>query len=100
MLIENGHARTAKAYILYRDERARARRERAQRSALPSTNIPWRKIWEVLNWAVDHDLHTVERLNARLARGEFAEIVRETDRAYNEDITTAAEMIRERARPG
>ena len=96
VLIHSGHARTAKAYILYRDERARARQERAQLSALPSTNIPWRKIWEVLDWAVDHDLHTVERLNARLARGEFDEIVRETDRAYNEDITTASEMIRER----
>jgi uridine kinase len=96
VLIENGHARTAKAYILYRDERARQRKERAERSAHPSQNIPWHKIWEVLNWAMDHDLHTVERLNARIARGEFPEIVRETDRAYNEDITTASEMIRER----
>jgi uridine kinase len=96
VLIENGHARTAKAYILYRDERARRRLERARRSAHPSENIPWSKIWEVLNWAVDHDLHTVERLNARIARGEFPEIVRETDRAYNEDITTASEIIGER----
>jgi len=96
VLIENGRARTAKAYILYRDERARQRKERAQRSAHPSQNIPWHKIWEVLNWAVDHDLHTVERLNARIARGEFPQIVRETDRAYNEDITTASEMIGER----
>jgi uridine kinase len=96
VLIHSGHARTAKAYILYRDERARARQERAQLSALPSTNIPWRKVWEVLDWAIDHDLHTVERLNTRLARGEFDEIVRETDRAYNEDITTASGMIRER----
>jgi uridine kinase len=96
VLIENGRAKTAKAYILYRDERARRRRERARRSAQPLENIPWRKIWEVLDWAIDHDLHTVERLNARIARGEFPEIVRETGRAYNEDITTAAEMIGER----
>jgi len=96
VLIENGHARTSKAYILYRDERARRRRERAERSARPSENIPWHKVWEVLDWAVDHDLHTIERLNARIARGEFPEIVRETDRAYNEDITTASEIIRER----
>jgi uridine kinase len=96
VLIENGHAQTAKAYILYRDERARRRKERAERSAHPSENSPWRKIWEVLNWAVDHNLHTVERLNERIARGEFPEIVRETDRAYNEDITTASEIIRER----
>jgi len=93
VLIESGHAKTAKAYILYRDERARRRQERANRSLRPSENIPWHKIWEVLNWAVDHDLHTVERLNGRIARGEFHDVVRETDRAYNEDITTVSEVI-------
>lgn len=96
VLIERGHARTAKAYILYRDERARARRERAGRSPELSANMPWHKMWEVLNWAVDHDLHAIARLNDRIARGEFSEIVRETDRAYNEDISTAAEMVWER----
>ncbi len=96
ILIENGHARTAKAYILYRNERANQRKARAERSSQSSDNIPWRKIWEVLDWAVEHDLHTVERLEARIAAGEFAEIVRETDRAYNEDIATAAEMVGER----
>jgi uridine kinase len=96
VLIENGHAKTAKAYILYRDERARQRRRRAERSVRPAENIPWRKIWEVLAWAADHDLHTVERLNERITRGEFPQIVRETDRAYTEDITAASEVIRER----
>ena len=96
VLIENGRAKTAKAYILYREERARQRQERARHSVHPSERIPWHKLWEVLNWAVDHDLHTVERLNARIARGEFPQIVRETDRAYTEDITTASEVIRER----
>jgi uridine kinase len=96
VLIEAGHARTAKAYILYRDERARRREERAARLSRPSENIPWRKIWEVLDWAASHELHTVEHLNERVARGEFAEIVRESDHAYSEDISCAAEMVRER----
>ncbi|MBN1178732.1 MAG: response regulator SirA [Anaerolineae bacterium] len=96
ILIENGHAQTAKAYILYRDERARQRREQAERSTRSYGNIPWRKIWEVLDWAVEHNLHTIEHLNERVARGEFPQIVRETDRAYNEDITTASEIIKER----
>lgn len=96
VLIENGHAKTAKAYILYRNERARRRQERAARSAHPSENIPWRKLWEVLDWTVEHGLHTCQALNARIARGEFPQIVRESDRAYNEDITTASEIIRER----
>jgi uridine kinase len=96
VLIENGHAKTAKAYILYRDERARQRSRDAERSQRAYENIPWRKMWRVLDWAVAHDVHTVERLNARIDRGEFAEIVRETDHAYNDDITAASEVIRER----
>jgi uridine kinase len=96
VLIENGHAKVAKAYILYRDERARQRRERAGRGYREASNIPWRKIYEVLRWSVDHDLHTVERLNARIARGEFPHIVEEADRAYEEDIDTAAQLIADR----
>jgi len=96
VLIENGHARVAKAYILYREERARLRRERANRAAPPSDNIPWMKIWHSLDWAVAHGVHTVAGLNDRLARGEFPEIVREADAAYNEDVENAAEMILQR----
>jgi uridine kinase len=96
VLIENGHARVAKAYILYREERARNRREKAARGYRDATNIPWRKIYEVLGWSVDHDLHTVERLNARIGAGEFPHIVEESDRCYEEDIDTAAQMIVER----
>jgi uridine kinase len=93
VLIENGHAKVAKAYILYRDERARRRREKAARGYRERSNIPWRKIYEVLNWSVDHDLHTVERLNARLQAGEFPQIVEESDRCYEEDIDTAAQLV-------
>ncbi len=96
ILIENGHAKVAKAYILYREERARMRRERADRASRPSENIPWAKIWRVLDWSVDHGVNTVAGLNARIARGEFPEIVSAADAAYNEDIENAVEMILER----
>jgi len=93
VLIENGHARVAKAYILYREERARRRREKAGRGYKESGNIPWRKIYEVLRWSIHHDLHTVSHLNARIGQGEFAHIVQESERAYEEDVETAAQLI-------
>ena len=96
VLIHNGHAKVAKAYILYREERAGRRREKAGRGYKESGNIPWRKIYEVLRWSVDHNLHTVEALNERIARGEFADIVRESDRHYEEEIETAVQLITER----
>ncbi len=98
VLIEEGHARVAKAYILYRDERARMRRERAGRASRPSENVPWAKIWHILDWAVTHGVDTVNGLNERIARGEFPDIVHEADAAYNEDVENATEMILERRR--
>jgi uridine kinase len=92
VLIENGHAKVAKAYILYRDERSRLRRFRSNR-IVTSEYIPWAKIWQVLDWAVEHGVHTVSGLNDRILCGEFADIVHESDKAYREDLESAAEMI-------
>ena len=52
-LIERGHARVAKAYIVYRYEHAL---KRACRESLTYSeeNIPYRKLWEALSWASDH----------------------------------------------
>ncbi len=96
VLIENGHAKVAKAYILYRDERARKRTESAMLASRPSQYIPWAKIWHVLDWAVSHNVHTVEALNERISRGEFPDIVTESEAAYELDVEYAAEMVASR----
>jgi uridine kinase len=93
ILIENGHAKVAKAFILYRDERSRSRRAAAERASRPSTNIPWAKIWRVLDWAVSRNLHSIDTLNARIANGDFAHIVHESEAAYEDDVVTASDMI-------
>jgi len=97
VLIENGHAKVAKHYILYRDERARRRSENAERSSKPSGNIPWAKIWYLLNWAVDHELNTIEKLNNRIARGEFPAIVNESEGAYKVDVQNVTAQVAERS---
>jgi uridine kinase len=96
VLIENGHARVAKAYILYREERARSRRLRARMAAQPSENIPWAKIWHGLDWATNHNLHTCKSYNTRVEDGEIRQIIEESEAAYNEDVENAAEMIASR----
>ncbi len=96
VLIENGHAAVTKAFILYRDERRRKREASANRAAHPSSNIPWAKIWRVLNWAVEHSLHTLPAMNDRISRGEFPQIVHESESAYEDDVETAARLILER----
>ncbi len=97
VLIENGHAKVAKAYILYREERTQRRQADSRRASRPSENIPWAKIWRVLDWAVSHNLHTVASLNERIKQGEFPQIVHESEAAYEDDVETAAEMIADRS---
>ncbi len=95
-LIENGHARVAKAYILYRDERARLRKQAAERALQPSSFIPWARIWRVLDWAVSNQVHTVRALNERIARGEFSQVIAKSEEAYHQDIQNAVELISRR----
>jgi uridine kinase len=96
VLIENGHARVAKHYILYRDERARRRNERKAKAVRPSENVPWAKIWRVLDWSVSHGFHTIEAYNERIERGELCDIIVEAEAAYNEDVEYAVELINRR----
>ncbi|HET55516.1 MAG TPA: response regulator SirA, partial [Ignavibacteria bacterium] len=97
VLIENGHAKVAKEYILYREEAARRRKEDSRHFSKPSEFIPWAKIWRSLNWSVDHDLHTIESTNERIKKGEFAQIVHEAESYYDDQLNTAAELIKERS---
>lgn len=96
ILIENGHARVAKAYILYRDERARIRDQRIKQHLIYSNLIPWPKIWQVLDWASSRNLHTVDLYNQRILAGEISSIVSESEMFYEEDINLAAKAILER----
>lgn len=97
VLIENGHAKVAKAYILYRDERARHRNQQDAQNARPSENIPWSKIWHVLDWAVDHGVNTVASLNDRIDAGDFPQIVTESEAAYEVDVEKAVEAMLSRS---
>ena len=97
-LIKNGHDQVAKAYILYRGENKLKREEKALKASTPSENIPWSKLWKILDWTVDHDLHTIEALNKHIRNGRFPHIVHECEELYQEDIGMAAKMIAERSK--
>jgi len=96
VLIENGHAKVAKEYILYREEAAKRRDEEGRINSKLNENIPWSKVWRNLDWAVEHKLNTVDLLNNRVANGEFADIVHESESLYEDDVELAARLIIEK----
>jgi len=92
VLIENGHAKTAKAYIVYREYRRRERERKARKRGQESP-LPFRLMYENLLWNLDHGCETIDKLNRRVEDGTFAELVSEADQAYNESLNRAAEAI-------
>ncbi len=87
-LIERGHARTAKAYIVYRYEHTL---KRAGRESLTysSENIPYRKLWETLSWGIDHQCVTLEELSGLMAAGRYKELVEASESFYESELSGA-----------
>ncbi len=93
VLIKNGHARTAKSYILYRSGRARMR---AQRSSEEVEYLPYKQMWQALDWAVEQGCHTVEGLNEIILSGRLGELIEASDERFESMIDGAAAAILER----
>jgi uridine kinase len=93
VLIKSGHARTAKAYILYRHERAKLRSER---EAARVEFLPYKAMWEALDWAVDNGCHTVAQLNEMIEGGRLGELIAKADARYEAILDGAAAAILER----
>lgn len=93
VLIKSGHARTAKAYIVYRHERSKLRSERGSgRLEL----VPWRTMWQALDWAVEHGCHTVDQLNGILRDGRLDDLIAAVDARYESMLDAVAAGILER----
>jgi len=94
-LIKHGHVKTARAYIIYRHDRARQRAQRDE-DIEATDNVPYKKIYEVLKWNMDYGCETVDGINDIIARGKFAELVRDVDERYNQEVAEGAEKMIER----
>ncbi len=92
-LIERGHARTAKAFIL---ERARKKTfDEYQRKAQFTGTIPYQKIWNVLVWNHGYGYETLNKINMVMS-GDISlweKLVQRSDAAYQQDVQAATNRI-------
>lgn len=95
-LMESGHPAVARSYIIYRHQRAQLRQARSQPFEM-SDIIPYRKIYEVLLWNLNHKCDSVPALNALIAAGQFPKLVRDCEQRYREEVGAAAAQILARA---
>lgn len=95
VLIDNGHAKTAKAFILYRAERQK-RREVLSTDAAVEDNIPYKVLYRHLTWNVDHACHTVEGLNKHQKDGTWPKLIKSAERAYHDEVGKVSQLILKR----
>ncbi|MGQ9660750.1 MAG: ATP cone domain-containing protein [Kiritimatiellia bacterium] len=93
VLMENHLPDIARRYIIYRHQRAMARAARAYEFEVTDW-VPYKKIYEVLLWNMDHGCDSVQNLNRLIARGEFPELVRAAEERYREEVQQACARIR------
>jgi uridine kinase len=94
-LIERGHARTAKAYIVYRYEHA-LKRAGKRSLTYSADNIPYEKLWEALSWAVDHGCVSLAQIAASVREGRYRELVRDSEGFYRQELDRALERAQDR----
>lgn len=95
VLIESGHAKTAKAYILYRAEHARMREKKETKIAVED-NVPYKLLWKAYSWNVDHDCHTIEKLNRQMKDGRWRKLLADSEKHYHDEIRKVAQIISKR----
>lgn len=94
VLMENRLTRIARNYIIYRHQRAMTRAARAYTFEV-TDNVPYKKIYDVLRWNMEHRCDSVPALNRIIARGEFPGLVKKAETRYKDEINLAATRILE-----
>ena len=95
VLIDNGHATTARAYIIYRHEREELRTARAARIDA-TDNIPYQKIYEVLRWNLAHGCDSIEGINRIIKENRLSKLIASCDKRYSDEVLFGANCIMER----
>ena len=95
ILMTSGHTDVARRYIIYRHQRAQAREGRSQMFEV-SDNIPYKKIYEVMIWNIDHECGTITDLNRLIQKGGYDDLVHAADQRYENEIDQAVNNLQER----
>ncbi len=91
-LIERGHAKTAKAYIIYRYEHI-LKRAGKDSITYSSDNIPYQKLWQALSWGVDYNCISLQSINRFIRDNKFEELVRISELFYQNELKDSADVI-------
>lgn len=92
VLMQNGHIKTARAFIIYRQKRTEVRE--ARRGAIEATdNIPYKLIYEVLRWNIEHGCESIDGLNRTIQEGRYPALVAACEERYANECRAAVKRL-------
>jgi uridine kinase len=94
-LIERGHAKTAKAYIIYRYEHS-LKRAGKESLTYSSDNIPYKKLWLAISWGVDHGCVSLRQIRQIIEEGRYTELISDSEEFYQGELEEAVRRVKER----
>ena len=92
VLIENRLTKMARDYIIYRLNRARIRASKSRNYDVKD-NVPYKKLYQILLWNMEHGCDSVTSLNRIITGGKFAGLVKEADERYDREVQVAADHV-------
>ncbi|MFH0792443.1 MAG: ATP cone domain-containing protein, partial [bacterium] len=94
-LDEEGLHNVATAYREYRAEHARIREEKDEQIVVNDT-VPYKILWQVFAWNVEHECDNVERLNQQVGDGRINKLISDAELKYHYDVDRIVEKILKR----
>ncbi len=92
VLMQNGHLKTAREYIIYRQKRTEVRE--ARQGAVEATdNIPYKLIYEVLRWNMEHGCESIEGINRIIESGGYPDLVAACEERYANECRAAGKRM-------
>lgn len=91
VLIEHGYDKIAKAYIIYRQKHKELRERKREKKI---GNIPYKTIWNVLVWNLDHQCETVDKLNIYVKDKTLPKLVAAAEESYDKDLINLTSDIK------
>jgi uridine kinase len=93
VLITGGHVKTARAFIVYRENRRTARAQATGSSRAPHGPTPYRTMWDTLAWNVQHGTFSIEGLNELIASNGMAQIIKESEGRFDQELEAVADQV-------
>ncbi len=93
VLITGGHVKTARAFIVYRENRRTAREQATGSSRAPHGPTPYRTMWDTLAWNVQHGTFSIDGLNELIAANQMDRVIRESEARFDQELEAVADQV-------